>query len=233
MRRELVVAGCHTPTVLMHPNNRSVDHLHGGIMGAGECAHDLGPHARSSPANEPIVAGRVRTEVVRQIAPWRPRSQNPKDAIEDTTVIHSWHAAPLIWQHQFDGNPLIVGEFVAHDSTPSVGGLNHGSAVRLNPPGQGALRSLFPPKRTYYARFEFCRSRPLSSLCYETSVRRDRCSQASAMSSAGLPACSWQGSNHHNFNKHPRSPKVGCQTSPRRRVGPIDPLVPNRIVIFE
>src|SRR5262245_12046463 len=50
--------------MLMHPNNRRVDHLHGGIMGAGECAHDLGPHAHSSPANEPIVAGRVRTEVV-------------------------------------------------------------------------------------------------------------------------------------------------------------------------
>ena len=82
--------------MLMHANNRRVDHLHGGIMGAGQCAHKLGPHARPSPANEAIVAGGVRAEVVRQIAPWRARSQDPEDAIEDATVIHSWHAARLI-----------------------------------------------------------------------------------------------------------------------------------------
>jgi len=44
---------------------------------------------------------------------------------------------------------------------------------------------------------------------------------------------SWHGRDHHNFNEHPRSPKVGRETSPRRRVCRIDPLVPNRIVIFE
>jgi len=46
-------------------------------------------------------------------------------------------------------------------------------------------------------------------------------------------AGSWHGRNHHNFNEHPRSPKVGREASPRRRVCRIDPLVPNRIVIFE
>jgi len=64
-------------------------HLHGGIMGAGQCAHKLGPHARPLPANEAIVAGGARAEVVRQIALWRARSQDPEDAIEDATVIHS------------------------------------------------------------------------------------------------------------------------------------------------
>jgi len=152
-------------------------------MGAGECAHDLGPHARSSPANEPIVAGRVRTEVVRQIAPWRPRSQNPKDAIEDTTVIHSWHAARLIWQHQFDGNPLIVGEFVAHDSTPSVGGLNHGSAVRLNPPGQGALRSLFPQSGPIMLALSFVVHDP-----YRRFATRLRCGATDVVKRARCPA---------------------------------------------
>jgi hypothetical protein len=44
---------------------------------------------------------------------------------------------------------------------------------------------------------------------------------------------SWQGRNHHNFNEHPKSPKVGREASPHRRVCRIDPLVPNRIVIFE
>src|SRR5262245_66360922 len=35
-------------------------------------------------------------------------------------------------QHRLDGNPFFVGEFVAHDSAPSVRALNHGSVVRLN-----------------------------------------------------------------------------------------------------
>src|SRR5262249_32198365 len=38
---------------------------------------------------------------------------------------------------------------------------------------------------------------------------------------------------HHNFYEHPRSPKVGREASPHRRLCRIDPLVPNRIVIFE
>ena len=82
--------------MLMHADNGSVEHLDGRIMGARQSFHNLGPHARSSPANEAIVAGRVRTEVVRQIAPWRSRSQNPEDAIEDTTIIHPRHAARLV-----------------------------------------------------------------------------------------------------------------------------------------
>ena len=82
----------------MHANDGCVDHLHRNIMIPGECAHNLGPNASSSPANETIVAGRVRAEVVRQVAPWRPRSQDPEDAVEDTRIIHSWHAARLVRQ---------------------------------------------------------------------------------------------------------------------------------------
>ena len=53
----------------MHTDNRRVDHLHGSVMGASENVHDLGPDARSSPANEAVVASGVRTEVFWQIAP--------------------------------------------------------------------------------------------------------------------------------------------------------------------
>ena len=105
----------------MHAHNRRVDHLHGGVVGSGERAHNFGPDARASPANETVIAGRVRTEVVRQVTPWRPRPQDLEYAIEDAAVIHSWHAARLIGQHRLDGNPFFVGEFVAHDSTPSLG----------------------------------------------------------------------------------------------------------------
>ncbi len=44
---------------------------------------------------------------------------------------------------------------------------------------------------------------------------------------------SWQGRNHHNFNEHPRSPKVGREASSYRRICWIDPYIPNRIVIFK
>ena len=51
------------------------------------------------------------------------------------------------------------------------------------------------------------------------------------------PSCfsrlSRQGRNHHNFNEHPRSPKVRGEASPHRRIFWIDPFIPNRIVIFE
>src|SRR5262245_29814883 len=106
--------------MLMHADNGRVDHLHRGIMSASECTHYPGPHARSSPTNEAIVTSCVRTEVVRQVTPWRPGSQDPEDAIEDPTVIHPWHAARLVRQHRLDGSPFLVGEFVAHDSAPSV-----------------------------------------------------------------------------------------------------------------
>ena len=84
------------------------------------------------PANEAIVAGGVRAEVVRQIAPWRARSQDPEDAIEDATVIHSRHAARLIRQHGLDSSPFIIGEFVAHDSSSQFGSLNHRGLANRN-----------------------------------------------------------------------------------------------------
>jgi hypothetical protein len=36
--------------MLMHADNRGVDHLDGSIMGSGECVYDTTPHARSPPA---------------------------------------------------------------------------------------------------------------------------------------------------------------------------------------
>src|SRR5215510_14546228 len=56
-------------TMLMHADNRRVDHLHGSVVGARERVHNPGPDASPPPANEAIVAGAVRTEAVRQIAP--------------------------------------------------------------------------------------------------------------------------------------------------------------------
>ena len=87
-----------------------------------------------SPANEAVVTSGVRTEVVRQVAPWRSGSQHPEDAIEDAPVVDPWHATRLVWQHRPDGCPFVDGEFVAHDSSPHFRGLNHDPKAGLNGP---------------------------------------------------------------------------------------------------
>src|SRR5262245_14776439 len=97
--------------------------------------------------------------------------------------------------------------------------------------------SAFDPKRTSASALHMSAPDPIVAFLGDFGAVRQipECSQASAMSDGWL-ACSsgsGQGRNHHNFNEHPGSPKVGREASPYRRVCQIDPLVPNRIVIFE
>jgi hypothetical protein len=47
-------------------------------------------------------------------------------------VIHPWHTTRFVRQERLDGDPFIVGEFVAHDSRLLFGGLNHGLSAELN-----------------------------------------------------------------------------------------------------
>ena len=42
----------------------------------------------------------------------------------------------LVRQHRLDGNPFIIGEFVAHD-VPQFGNLNHRGPTKRNGPGAG------------------------------------------------------------------------------------------------
>jgi hypothetical protein len=69
------------------------------------------------------------------------------DAIEDTAVIYSWYAARLIWQQRLDGEPLAVGEFVAHEFKLHFGGLNHSLATGGDASSEIGCR-LFGAKRT-------------------------------------------------------------------------------------
>jgi len=91
--------------MLMHADNGSVDHLNSRIVGSGQCIYDTAPDTRRSPANEAIVAGRVRAKGIRQIAPGSSRAQNPKNAVEDTTVIYPRDATRIGGQHGIDGGP--------------------------------------------------------------------------------------------------------------------------------
>jgi hypothetical protein len=64
---------------------------------------------------------------LRPIAPRCAGSQDPKDAVQDTAV-----TARLVRQHRLDGRPLVVGEFVAHDSRLQFGHLNHAPGDAIN-----------------------------------------------------------------------------------------------------
>ena len=46
---------------------------------------------------------------------------DPKDAIEHATVIYTPNTTRFAWQHRLYGSPFIIGEFVAHDSSPQFG----------------------------------------------------------------------------------------------------------------
>jgi hypothetical protein len=102
-----------------------VDHLDSGIVGYGKCVYDAAPGASPAPADKTIIAGRVRAKMARQIAPRCAGSQDPEDAVEDTSVVYPRNATRLAWQHGLDGNPFIISEFVAHDSSLQFGSLNH------------------------------------------------------------------------------------------------------------
>ena len=46
--------------MLMHADNRRINHLHRRIMGGGQRVHDPAPDTSPSPSNEAVVAGGVR-----------------------------------------------------------------------------------------------------------------------------------------------------------------------------
>ena len=73
--------------MLMHTDNGGVDHLDSGIMGSGKCVYDTAPDTSPPPADEPVVASGVWAKRRRQITPRCSGSQDPEDAIEDTTVV--------------------------------------------------------------------------------------------------------------------------------------------------
>jgi hypothetical protein len=51
--------------MLVHADDRGVDHLNGGVMGSGECVHNPALDPSPSPTNESLVAGGVWTEAGR------------------------------------------------------------------------------------------------------------------------------------------------------------------------
>jgi hypothetical protein len=111
-------------------------------MGTGKCVDDAAPDTSPLPPNKSIVAGGVRTNSSGRSRSGAPERKTQKDAIEDTSVVHPRNATRLVRRHGLDGSPFIIREFVAHDSSPQFGSLNHGGLVRCNASGQAPVGHL-------------------------------------------------------------------------------------------
>ncbi len=112
--------------MLMNPHRRRVDHLDVAVEGFRDSGHHPVPDAGLAPANEAVVAGRVRAILSRKSTPRRSRPQNPEDAVQDTPVVYAGHAARLVRQQRLDHIPLEIRQFVSvHHKLPSFGSLNH------------------------------------------------------------------------------------------------------------
>ena len=51
--------------MLMHTDNGGVDHLDSCIVGGGKCVYDAAPDTSPTPADETVIAGRVRAKMIR------------------------------------------------------------------------------------------------------------------------------------------------------------------------
>lgn len=94
----------------MNPNNRTIDHLHIAVVGLGNRVHQPVPYPGLAPSIEAIVGGGVGAIAARQIAPWRSRTQNPKDAVHDAAVILAPRAGPALRKQRLNDAPLEVGQ---------------------------------------------------------------------------------------------------------------------------
>src|SRR5215475_7506197 len=57
-------------SMLVHADDRGIDHLHCRIMSSSQRIHNPVPDTSPPPANEPVVASRRGTIAVWQITPW-------------------------------------------------------------------------------------------------------------------------------------------------------------------
>jgi len=90
----------------MYADDGSVDHLD---RRSGKCVYDTAPDTSPPPANEAVMASDVRAERL-----------DPENTVEDTPIVYPRNLTRFFGQHRLDGGPFIIGEFIAHDSSPSV-----------------------------------------------------------------------------------------------------------------
>jgi hypothetical protein len=100
--------------VLMGTDYRAVDHLHLSIVPMRDGSQDTIPDACATPTHEPFVAGGIGAVTLGQITPWCSRPQDPKDAVQDTPVIHTRDTSRLARKDWANQPPFGIGESVSH-----------------------------------------------------------------------------------------------------------------------
>jgi hypothetical protein len=58
----LALVSCDAGSMLMHADNRGIDHLDSGIMGSGKRFYDAAPDTGPPPPDEAVVASGVRAK---------------------------------------------------------------------------------------------------------------------------------------------------------------------------
>jgi len=107
----------------MDPDNGTIDHLEVSVVGLRNCIHQAIPHACLTPPIEPVICSRTGTVPTWQIAPGRPSPKNPKNTIQDKSVILTSRTWTALRQNGFNNAPLEIGQVVAHDPSSGVSNL--------------------------------------------------------------------------------------------------------------
>ena len=98
--------------------NALVDHLDLAIVRGADGVHQTVPHTGLPPSVEAVVGGGARTIAFRQVAPRRPGTQYPEDAVQHATVVYAGHASGLVGQQRLDHAPLEVGQIISAHAEP-------------------------------------------------------------------------------------------------------------------
>ena len=107
----------------------------------------------------------------------------------------------FVRQHRLDSSPLVVGEFVAHDSRHRFGGLNHGLPASLNIPCRRTFWSLSARKRTVMLNASFVGHDPKRTSLTSNRICRRQPSGALLDKRGGSP-CRLMG-RHHDDRRRP------------------------------
>jgi hypothetical protein len=108
-------------SLLVRPDGGAVDHLDLAVVRGADGVHQPVPYACLSPSVEAVVAGGAWSVALGQVAPRRPGSQHPEDAVQHTPIVDTRHTSRLVGQERLDHAPLEVGQVVsAHADAESV-----------------------------------------------------------------------------------------------------------------
>lgn len=75
-------------SMLMHADNRGVDHLDSGILGSSKCVYDAASDISAPPTDEAVVACGGRNQISRADHAKVLQSARPRRCHEDTTVVN-------------------------------------------------------------------------------------------------------------------------------------------------